>query len=387
MEKARAMSKVNKDEREFTPTEWVSLLSRKQSPAREKCVFTRPFGKSLRINKEVWRRTFRGFEGIRFKDGKEVELINAPSGGPKTDIPAWVRQKLKPIKGDMICITKRDDRFYVKALRLVKRPSRVPGMTAVDRIGDNRVDRVHSLNCDLGNIDDEILEELLRAMPSFRHDAVAYFAGRKTKTAALVRRDVLGRSAKGDSTILRRHRADIASKQMADGSWQQSAVRTGYAIMQLLVAGADRTDPVVRKGCEWLLSCTEPTGRPGLFMYSEDMVQRYNRSCARSKGGISKGFRMASQEELPTLVEGYQSGADVYGSPSAFCGTNTLPATGVALEALLRCGLEKEGRAVRAVNTLMRMPWCESGISFRPPIEASDSPEAIVFDNHKRFWP
>lgn len=365
----------------LTVKEWVKFASCKRTEAKEKVVFGYRFGKVVKIGRHTWRnpRLQRLGAIVGFKRGKEIEIVSG-TGEKNAPIPQWVREQLAPEKGDALCITARIDRLYLKKLRLTEKPSEMPGCIVIDRISARCVDRTYWLNTDLSVITPALLRELLDAVGRFRHDPLKPIKTMGGVTGALARKELLGRSSRSDRALLAEQRQAVCATQLANGSWDDSAVATGYALIRLLELGATRRNVAVKRGLAWLLSCTEPIDRPGLFMFSQELVQRYNQSRAKKQGRVPHRFRQGGSAELKVFL----ANADLHGPPSGWCGTKMVPSTGVALMALIRWGCLDEPRVLRAINTLRQVGWCEGGISSLAVPPAEEPVGDLDFNNH---WP
>jgi hypothetical protein len=249
----------------------------------------------------------------------------------------------------------------------------VPGCIVVDHFDDGVVRRVFSLNTDLSAITPSLVRRLLDALGRFRYDPLEPFKALKSRTGLLARKEFLGLS-EPDKNALREYRESISGEQLANGSWRDSAVYTGFSLIRLLETGLTLRNRSVRQGADWLLTCGEPFGRPGLWMFSERLVQQFNRSREkRPHIRVPHRFRRGHSPELRAFLEN----SDVSGLCYAFCGPKTMYSTGVTLEALLRCGLEEEPRVVRALNSLRELPWCEGGLGTAPAVRPCESTKSV----------
>lgn len=369
----------NKSDPKFSVRDWVELASRRRTQSKEKVVFGTRFGKVLRIGRQTWDRWFGRLGGVGFKKGEEIEVVSG-AAGQSVQIPQWVREHLAPEKGDALCITARGQKYYLKKLRLTEKPSDVPGCVVIDRFSASCVDRTSWRNTDPSEISPALLRELLEAVGRFRRDPTTPFEAMDGLTGALARKEFFGRSSHSDRALLAGKRQAICAQQRPSGSWDDSAVATGYALIRLLELGATHRNAAVKRGVAWLLSCSEPVDRPGLFMFSEDLVQRYNRSRARTPGRVPHRFRQGGSPELSVFL----ANADLHGPPSGWCGTKMVPSTGVALMALLRWGCADQPRVIRAIHTLRQVPWCEGGIGSLPEAPVEDAVGRIDFSGDWR---
>ena len=106
---------------------WVELLSKKHRPSKERVIITGKLARTYKIRKEEWDYYFAKFDGIDFKGGKEIELIAGDSGGPRVEIPQWIRERLNSSRDSKICVTERRGKYYLKKLDLVEKTTEIPG--------------------------------------------------------------------------------------------------------------------------------------------------------------------------------------------------------------------------------------------------------------------
>ena len=292
-------------------------------------------------------------------------------------MPDWASEQLAVRRGSRLCVTQKGDRFHLKRLELIERPTGVPGGVIVDRFAGNAVKRVLSINTDLSLLTPAHLRYMLARVGQFRHDPLGPFRTMGGRVGILARRELFGQLGKADKKALREYRNGICSQQLEDGSWERSAVRTGFGVIRLLGTGLTVRNRSIRRGADWLLACTEPMGRPGLWMFSEELTDQFNRSRrAKPDDRVAYRFRRGSSAELRAFIDN----ADVYGLCNSFCGPKTMYSTGVALEALLRCGLAGEPRVLRTLHTLQRVPWCEGHLGGTPSVPVPRSPDPFDFD-------
>ena len=129
----------------LTAREWVRLISDTHVPSKERVVVAGKSRNILKVKKSQWQRHFKGFGGIAFKKGKELEVIAAKSGGPRAELPAWVAQQLRIEEDDGLCVTERNGKFYVKRLHLTEMDSEAPGCMILDTFTPTAVRRDYAL--------------------------------------------------------------------------------------------------------------------------------------------------------------------------------------------------------------------------------------------------
>jgi len=237
-------------------------------------------------------------------------------------------------------------------------------------------------------------------MGEFRHDPVAPFKDVQGRVGFLAHKEFTGGFTKDDVEYIRECKCEIAESQLENGSWDNNTVRTSFNLIRLLETGATTGDPVVRRAVQWLLATTEPVGLSGLFMYSEDLVRRFN-SWKEKPSAKGRPYRGRTKSEIQEFCDNTAILPNVSGPP---CELRLTWASAIAVEALLRCGLQNEERVIRAVNTLFslsrmgRTPdgeWCgcaylDAELSFpgkSDPIDF-DIPSALPTENlrHTIDW-
>ena len=352
---------------EFTPEEWARILSRKNwRPSPERVVSADTSRNAIKVRKCQWQKHFRHWRGLSLREGKEVEVVQADGGGPKAELPDWARRQLSLDAGDGLCITEREGRFFLKKLRLVERPTRVPGCTIIDEFGQTEVIRAYALLGDFEATAQADLKGLLGAVGSFKHDPLTPLRQAEGRIGLLARRELLGGWTKTDRAKAAGYRRELTVNQLGNGSWQDSVTRTGFAVIRLLEAEAKPNSDSVARACRWLLALPEPDGFPGLFLCTPDLTNTFN-EWREEMGGVWKQFRLPRNEGRDAIVENCEMLG--VGLPSnRGCHAWSLWASSVALEALLRCGHVSEDRVSRGINTLLAMRlsgntyWCANGM-------------------------
>jgi hypothetical protein len=348
---------------ELSTEAWCALLSTKQTASRERVVVTGCGARKLKIPREEWELHFKGFRGLGFKKGTEIEIIKKPSGGPAVDVPEWAQARLAKREGEGCCVTERGGKRFLKKLHLTKMDSRIPGSVVTDIFSYDLVERAYSVNTDIDEISFAGLEELLSRCGRFRKDPLSAFKGVPGRTGMLARRDLLGATTLSDDAEGASLRLGIVSSQKENGSWDDSALATAFNVVRLLDTGAPTMDRAVESACAWLMSCSQPVGFPGLFMLDEKLAERFNKwKSSQPRGKSGRPHRESTAKEKQRyLVE-----RDVFASVSASpCELRLTWTSAVALEALLRAGKHEAPRVVKAINTLMAMTngwgWCGCG--------------------------
>ena len=348
---------------EFSDKDWVKLLSKDRSLHDERVIITGKFSPTLKINKKDWAKKFSGFGGIAFGQGKEIAIVPLKTGGPKAKIPEWVWRQLQASPGDKFCITERKSRQYLKKLELTERSTSIPHLTILDSFGRDIVRRMYSGFLDIQKITFKDLERLLRLMGKFKFDPISPFKRMPGKIGYLGRKEFLGKSNEKDKQFIREYVKAFEESQLQNGSWEDNVMITAFNIIKLNEVGLTLENPILEKGVKWLLSTAEPLGFPGLFMLTEKLVDRFNTwKKSQMRGRSGRPLRRTTEREAHRYVENRA----VLSSISAWpCELRLTWTSGIALEALLRCGLHQEPRVVKAINTLFKMSdrgrWCGCG--------------------------
>jgi hypothetical protein len=351
------------EDEEFSGKEWAELLSKERELSDEKVIMTGTFRPILKVSKNDWDKHFPNSLGFTFEQGKEVEIIALKTGDRKVKIPEWVWNHLKTCPGERYCITERYGRYYLKKLELTKRKTSVPGITVIDTFKWDRVNRIYADFLDIQRITSRNLERLLGLVGKFRYEPLSPFDKMTGRIGYIGRKELLGLPNKGDEKFLHKYVQHLAEIQLENGSWQDNTMLTAFNLIKLHEAGATSENPVLARGLRWLLSTSEPYGFPGLFMLSEKLVSRFNAWKARQPRGHSgRPHRRTNDGEARKYLEN----RDVLSSISAWpCELRLTWTSGIAIEALLRCGMHKEPRVIKAVNTLLKMNergrWCGCG--------------------------
>ena len=344
-------------------TEWLKVLSKAGTPSTERVIVAGKFSTALRIRKRQWDRHFTGFGGVAFTRGKEIRVVPRASGGPRADVPAWVRDHLGVGPDDGLCVTERGGTFYLKKLQLVEMSSEVPACVIVDTFAPGSVKRSYSPAVPFDQIKHDHLERILSAVGTFRHDPIAPFRHVQGRVGLLARKELLGGWTKADTEAVKAYRKELAEDQLDDGSWHESMIHTAFRLIRLIEVGGTRKHAAVAKGVRRLLESPEPIGFPGLFFCDPAMADKFNQWKEEHTGSdrfTKSGAKHAEQA--------FANNVDLVGRGGEACETRVYWSSAVVLEALLRCGLARNPRVVRAVRTFLAVTrtgggrWCGNHI-------------------------
>ncbi|MFC1734570.1 hypothetical protein ACFL1X_00530 [Candidatus Hydrogenedentota bacterium] len=344
---------------------WIRLLSRKPRPCREKVIVTGKLikGRAFKIAKPHWKKHFSKYKGLGLSREKGLELVPRNSGGNEIVFPEWATGMLEVGSRDLLCVTERDGKFCLKKIKMRELPSGPPGWIVIDEFKSTSVARWWSSRPNLCEIEDE-LERLASLVGRFSYNPLASFKKMGGRLGLLARREFFGGLTRSDLARAKDYQADITKTQEENGSWRDSAAETAFSLIRLLDVGATARESTVARARDWLLAAIEPVGLPGLFMNTEERAGEYN---ARKANGAYPGeFKSGRQMRYTkTEREAFRQHWDIL--PKALsCEPRITWSSAVAVEALLRCGLEEHPRVMTAIRTLLALRrkgrWCGCGI-------------------------
>jgi len=359
------------NEHELTVPEWIDLVSSTHEPAPgERVVITARLrkGNVLLIKKAWMHGGLPGVTGLGFKPGAEIQVVSG-NGGNKAVLPAWAVKQLSLGSDDVVCVTERDSKYYLKRLELVERPSRIPGRFVVDSFDQDRVCRTFTRMTDLSRVTNEDAQAILSEMGRLHHDPLEPLRQVPGEAGWMARRELLGGWTAADKSAIEGYKKEVLADQDGDGSWAGSTVRTAFNVIRLTQVGATRRLPALRKATDWLLSTPEPDGLPGVFMFSPELTEEFN--AWRAEGNIGR-FTPDGKQKRYRDHERHEfgRGGDI-GYPREGCEPRVIWPNAVCLEALLRAGLHAHPRVGQAINTSLvgsgwegwratnfGKPWC-----------------------------
>jgi hypothetical protein len=348
------------------------------------------FRKALKIKMSQWKRHFKGFGGVAFKKGAEIEVIPAKSGGPRAEPPAWVEEKLDRGPDDGLCVTERKGKLYLKKLQLVEIASEVPCCVVVDEFGPGAVKRMYALATPVEQITLAGLRRIVSAMGTFRHDPLGPLKRVEGRIGFLARKEFFAGWRKADKDAIKRYAKDLVAGQLDNGSWRNSTIHTAFRLIRLAEVGATRRQRAVAKACNWLLSSPEPAGFPGMFFCDLPFAERFS----AWKDGHSGSDRF-TKSGVEHTKQAFFDNCDVLGLMPGACEPRVFWASAVAIEALTRCGLGADPRVVNAIGTFLATggpAWCGNCI-FMAKQDFSDAARRTAFGGrqtdreHLLEWP
>ena len=363
----------------LTLKQWLNMLPPKAIPAQEKVFWVTKFAQPIKTRADIWRHHFKGYAGCKLTPADTPRIYPSNSDKRVLIFPDWALEQLNVIKGDLVCITFRDDKLYLKRFTAAHIDCTIPGMIAFDEFSDTSVKRSWSSVGNPGDITFEDAQNIVAQVGRLKVDPVASLCALEGRTGYLARKNLCGISSTEDELFARSYRQTIISKQLGDGSWDGNALESAFNLMDLLEMGAAPEDAALQRGAEWLLNLPEPTGAPGAFNANQEITGLFNRFKAENPQGRVSAYdkiardRHRRAEFLPYLAHG-----DIFGMVNEFCDARHLYVTGVVLQALLQCGLVHKARVNRALVTLLGRPWCQE--FYHDDSNTADSTETVDLD-------
>lgn len=107
----------------------------------------------------------------------------------------------------------------------------------------------------------------MNVLDELKIDPLTYVADLKSPIGVYLRREILRKKNKSDSSLAERLYARIVGEQSADGSWNQLFVQTANNLWNLSLLGCKTEDKSVEKALEWLTSIQKCDyhDHPGFF--------------------------------------------------------------------------------------------------------------------------
>jgi len=351
----------------------TKMLAKAVRPASEQVVAIKPLRSAIRFKKDEWEQFFPSWHGFRFMAADTVQIVPAEQGGPAADITDAVRERLKLTKGSLLAVTTHDGRFYLKRVESMELPAVMPGCYVFDSFTDTTVTRAYQTESDLAALTGESLGGLLRSAGKLHHDPVTPFRKMPGMLGYLARKDFAGGLTAGDREWGKRYVSELAAQQAKDGCWQNAVPATAFNLARLLDLGCSNEDECVGRAVDWLLTRPEPVGYPALHMSSDGFLQKFN--AWKEAGGKGRKGRATPE----TDKKQFRGNLETFGVPDSYCEARFTWTNGVVLGVLLRCGLDRNERVVRGINTLLNLDplggWCGCGyFESRTRIAPDDRP-------------
>ena len=371
---------------ELSHQEWIELLSKEYKQNDEEVVLISRIRKSgeLAIKKNQYEYFFGKPVALEFKPGKEIEIICRKGEPRKPSVPEWVLAQLK-INGSSntsICITRKKERFFLKAFDIRHINTKIAGPIVFDDFSAKKVIRSYSCISDIEHITNDYIDELFAMIGKFKHNPFDHLKNTKGFIGFLSRRDITGKIASDDIAFVNSYKKGIFESQENNGSWMNRPVKTAFNVIRLLELGCNPKESPLKKATDWLLSLPEPVGLPGLFLFSENIAKSFNKW--KSKNGVKgRPFRKHVASEINEFTDNLDINGILSANP---CETRITWSSAIVIEALLKAGLYKESRMIKAINTLLLLSdaskkpagvWCGCGYmdakyKIRPETSAID---------------
>ena len=336
----------------------------------------------IRIRKDIAQTFFAGFKGVQCKSGDEITLVPGGDNRARLVLPDWVIEQLALKSGDTVCITRHGKALTLKKLALTQWETDIPGFIVMDTFSDRNVERGYTNHSAVDAIQPDDLKAWLALMGTFRIDPLAPFRSMPGPLGFIARKSLLGESTAEDHALSAHYRQEIAQSQQADGSWDEDVMKTAVMAIRLLEFNMLVKDPVIQKAVTWLLALPEPEGLPGLFMFSQNLVERFN-AWKSKPGAKGRPHRRESKGELQAFLDNVDFAINYANDP---CELRLTWTSALVLEALFRAGLQENPRVVVALNTLFRLSghggWCGCGyLDANWHVDRVDAP--VDFNDYK----
>lgn len=353
----------------LTAGRWIELLA-EWPPAAEGVILIsrlkRPYG--LLVPKRKLKTCFGGAPGVSLSVGDDISLSPSAKATPRVDLPEDVVARLQLSPRCYVCVSQRraDGVRTVRRLEMQEGESDVPGAVVLDSFSPQVVTRTRYSRTTFEALDPKAMKKLVAQMGTLKHDPWARLSQAGGRPGYLSRQRSGAASATADRALCSQCEADILAAQGADGSWDDSSVTTAFQLIRLAELGKTTGDAAVAKAVQWLLSCPEPAGSPGLFTATTPIAQEFDRlkptgdaprvlwekvcHYFRPKAGLPRKYQ--------PLRDSFDQGRDI--APMV-CELGITSASAVVLHALLRLGLADHDRVKKAINTLLaawRGYWC-----------------------------
>ena len=376
---------------ELSLEHWYAICGCERVASDEKVVALGKLGAdgTLTLPKAHWTRSLKGLFGLTSGDGNEL----VPDGDSGRDVllSDQVIAGLGVGPKDPLCICEADGRYSVKSITCRELVTEMPGWIVLDEFHPSQVVRWWSSHPEMTAISTELLDRVREAAGALRVDPIPAVERMTDEALLPAKKELLGSVSHEDERKLSAYVARLRQAQLADGSWNDSAVTTAGTLIRLLQSGVADDDPALRRGVSWLEHSDEPLGMPGLFLYDEEAGREYNRR--KAAGEALLDVSPAKQRSFfDTLSRDFFGPFLDLVPKSKACEPHTTWATALSLQALLRSGRADSPRVARAIDTLMRwrshMPdsggWCGCGIFGSTLADRDIDPgEPVDFDSAK----
>jgi hypothetical protein len=261
-----------------------------------------------------------------------------------------------------------DDRMELLPIRVEEHPADVLGPRVIDEVRRGRGNAPELVRHLVRGYRFEEwtperlrdFEDLVGAFPLPR-DPISTLAEGDDWVGWKTRNQILREPASGDDGLRRKLEDHFLEGQRGDGSWEDSPVRTAYAVLHALSVGVPPDDERLRRACEWLLAWPEPDGRPGMWMQEEKHLREWNHLLVtpdeRPRAGMyfhEDAFTDAdhdmyrsqeAQQVIPTCGRNFH----------AVCFGRMLHPSATVADALCRCGYGDHPRVCDYANTMLQV--------------------------------
>ena len=364
----------------MTKKRWINLLSEQQhTPTSEEVVLIQRLRKpyKLRLPKGNLKRCFEKYSGVQLGISSQIFVSPASTKQRDFDLAGRISEILRLTPGCHVCITRRkaDGLFLLKRLDIQNFKSDVPGSVVIDSFLDKVVSRNQYSSTGLDTINLDNVRELVSGMGTFRYDPIAPLRRVGGRVGFLFRHTFDVENAAPDHELVNQWFNRIVVGQKPDGGWEDNLVTTAFNLIRLVELGRTMDEPHIAKAAEWLLSCPEPIGLPGMFMATMSLFEELNRVKEKGEGKRMVYDKVGRRKKYQPVVDSFHQNVDLV---PGVCELALTSASAVALQALLRLGFAEHQRVKQAVNTFLALwngRWCGCGYFGKDSVvPSSDEP-------------
>jgi len=361
---------------------WVDILSQDHTESEERAVLVRrlktPY--TLSVPKGDWKRVFPQFQGMALRKGEPLQIVDSGHEARSVDLPEWAVAQLGLDPQGYVCVSQRNGSRFLRRFSLEEGRTTVPGRVIIDSFENAVARRRHFSSTALDDISPDLVNDLLGRISCLKYDPLTAFGHLDGSIGFMARIEFaeLGlENPQKEREFTEQVTDELTSSQLADGSWGDEVVTTAFDLLRFIELGESRENSAVDRAVDWLLNTPEPLGLPGFFMATLELLREHNEDRSRGESGLiyAKVNRKGAARKYRQIWDIYNSNADVF---AGNCEAAYVTVTAVALESLLRLGLEDEPRVRRAINTLLRLwngRWCGCAVDGRDIPALDSSPD------------
>jgi len=201
------------------------------------------------------------------------------------------------------------------------------------------------------------LEDLVCSEP-FSYDPLKELRSGQDWISWKVGNEILQQTGSNDENLRQNLMDAIFAGQIANGSWDNSVMKTAYGILRALSTEVAPNDERIQKAAQWLLKWPEPVGRPGMWMLTEKHLQEWN---AIKNGELQTGrdsyIDGAVNDEQCDFVRAEDQQQVIPTCARHFTGLcdSILHTSATVADALCRCGYSGHPRVRDYANSILQL--------------------------------